>query len=353
VPNLTLIDWSKRVDPDGSTPVIANLLEQTNAVLKDAIYVQGNLPTGHRVTVATGLPTVYYRALNQGIPTSKASTTQVDESCAILEARSEVDIDLAMLNGNTAEFRLSEARLFIEGMNQTMATGFFYGNPSVDPKQFLGLAPRYSSLSAGNAQNIINAQAASPTANQQTSVWLICWSDQTVFCMYPKGSKAGLLQEDLGRQTSYQAATSDTIASGALPTLRLEVLAERFQWKTGLVVKDWRYAVRIANVEVGGATSAIENLSGVYATTVVTNIIHRMAQAIARIPNTSMGKCVFYMNRTVFTALMRTAMEKGASSGLTVQTAATQFGTPSAMLSFLGIPIRQCDSILNTEAVVS
>jgi len=178
----------------------------------------------------------------------------------------------------------------------------------------------------------------------QTSVWLICWSDQTVFGIYPKGSKAGLLQEDLGRQTSFDAGGTG---------LRMEVLAERFQWKTGLVVKDWRYAVRICNIEVGGAVSAIENLSGVYATTVVTNIIHRMAQAIARIPNTAMGKCVFYMNRTVFTALMRTAMEKGAASGLTIQQAATQFGTPSAMLSFLGVPIRQCDAIVNTEAVVN
>ena len=342
--NLTLIDWAKRVDPDGSSPVIANLLSQTNAIVQDMTYVQGNLPTGHRVTIATGLPTVYYRALNQGIPTSKAATAQVDEGCSILEARSEVDIDLAMLNGNTAEFRMSEARLFIEGMNQAMATGVFYGNPATDPKQFLGLAPRYSSLSAGNSQNIINAQAASPTANVQTSVWLICWSDQTVFGIYPKGSKAGLLQEDLGRQTSFDAGGTG---------LRMEVLAERFQWKTGLVVKDWRYAVRICNIEVGGAISAIENLSGRYATNVVTNIIHRMAQAIARIPNTAMGKCVFYMNRTVFTALMRTAMEKGAASGLTIQQAATQFGTPSAMLSFLGVPIRQCDAIVNTEAVVN
>lgn len=351
MPNLTMMDWAKRVDPDGSSPVIANLLAQTNAIVQDMSYVQGNLPTGHRVTIATGLPTVYYRALNQGIPTSKAATAQVDEGCAILEARSEVDIDLAMLNGNTAEFRLSEARLFIEGMNQAMATGVFYGNPASDSKQFLGFAPRFSSLSAGNAQNIINGGGS--TANIQTSVWLICWSDQTVFGIFPKGSKAGLLQEDLGRQTAYQAATSDTIASGSLPTLRMEVLAERFQWKTGLVVKDWRYVVRIANLEVGGATDKIEQLAGKYATNVVTNIIHLMAQAIAKIPNTAMGKCVFYMNRTVFTALMRTAMEKGAASGLTIQNAATQFGTPSSMLSFLGIPIRQCDAILNTEAVVS
>lgn len=335
--NLTLIDWSKRVDPDGTVPVIANLLSQTNAILTDATYVQGNLPTGHRVTIATGLPTVYYRALNQGIPTSKATTAQVDEGCSILEARSEVDVDLAMLNGNTAEFRLSEARLFIEGMNQTMATGLFYGNPATDPKQFLGLAPRYSSLSAGNAQNIINGVGAAGAVN--TSAWLIVWSDQTVFCPFPKGSKAGLLQEDLGRQTSYDAGGAG---------LRMEVLAERFQWKTGLVVKDWRYAVRIANLEV----ALLSGVSGVMAPTAVTNLLHLLAQAIARIPNMMMGRAVFYMNRTVFTALMRTALEK-SNSALSIQAAATQFGTPQAMLSFLGIHIRQCDALVNTEARVA
>lgn len=350
--NLTLLDWAKRTNPDGSIPIVADLLSQTNAILEDAVYVMGNLPTGHRVTVSTGLPTVYYRALNKGIPTSKATTAQVDEACAILEARSEVDIDLAELNGNTAEFRFSEAQMFLEAMNQTMATGMFYGNPAVDSKQFLGLSARYSSLAAGNAQNIVNGGGT--TANIQTSVWLLCWSPNTIFNIFPKGSKAGLLQEDLGRQTAYQADTTDTISSGQLPTLRLEVLAERFQWKTGLVVKDWRYGVRICNIEVGGGTNAIEQLTGKYAFNVITNIIHMMAIAISRIPNLRMGKCAFYMNRTVFTALLRTAMEKGASSGgLTIQNAATQFGMPSAMLSFLGIPIRQCDAILNTEAVVS
>ena len=342
--NLNLLDWAKRTDPDGTAPIIADLLSQTNAILQDATYVQGNLPTGHRVTISTGLPTVYYRALNEGIPTSKATTAQVDESCSILEARSEVDIDLAMLNGNTAEFRMGEARMFIEAMNQKMATGLFYGNPANDPKEFLGLAPRYSTTAAGNGQNVILAGGASdPT---QTSVWLVCWSDQTVFCPFPKGSKAGLLQEDLGRQTSFD------VVGGASGT-RMEVMAERFQWKSGLVVKDWRYAVRIANIETNSADAgAINKLDNYNAPNTVTNQIHQMAKAVARIPNTSMGRTVFYMNRTVFTGLMRLALESSANA-LSITDAATQFGTNQSMLSFMGIPIRQVDSILNTEAVVS
>ena len=348
--NLTLLDWAKRTDPDGSAPIIANLLSQTNEILLDATYVQGNLPTGHRVTIQTGLPEVYYRALNEGVPTSKATTAQVDESCAILEARSEVDIDLAMLNGNSAEFRLGEARMFIEAMNQKMASAMFYGNPANDAKEFLGIAPRYSELTgAGNSSNVLDA--GGNTADKQTSIYMLCWSDQTCFCPFPKGSNAGLLQEDLGRQTSFDAPAH---SSGASCT-RMEVMAERFQWKSGLVIKDWRYAVRICNIGTdAGDTNAIVDLGGTMAPgdASFNNILHLMMKAVARIPNLNMGRCAFYMNRTVFAGLMRTALEK-STSVLNIQEAATQFGKPGAMLSFMGIPIRQCDAIVNTEEVIS
>ena len=176
--NLTLADWAKRTDPDGRIPIIAELLSQSNEVLEDCVFKEGNLPTGERVVIRTGLPGVYWRALNQGIPSTKSTTAQVDEAAGILEARSEVDKDLAMLNGNTAQFRLSEDSAFLEAMNQTQATTMFYGNPGTDPKQYLGLAPRYSSLSATNAQNILSAGGS---GSDNTSVYLVVWGDNTVY----------------------------------------------------------------------------------------------------------------------------------------------------------------------------
>jgi len=163
--NLTLIDWAKRTDPDGRIPVVAELLSQTNEILTDCVWKEGNLPTGERVVIRTGLPTVYWRSLNQGIPNSKSTTAQVDEACAILEARSEIDKDLAMLNGNTAQFRLSEDSAFLEAMNQKMAFTMFYGNPASDPKEFLGLASRYGSSGAGNAANILDSDGADSSNN--------------------------------------------------------------------------------------------------------------------------------------------------------------------------------------------
>ena len=279
--NLTLADWAKRSDPDGRVPIVAELLSQSNEILDDCVFKEGNLPTGERVVIRTGLPGVYWRALNQGIPSTKSTTAQIDEACGILEARSEVDKDLAMLNGNTAQFRLSEDTAFLEAMNQTQAETLFYGNPGTDPKKFLGLAPRYSDLSADNSVNILNAGGS---GSDNSSVYLVVWGDNTVYCPFPKGSKAGLTHEDLGEQTVYNSDGT-----------RLQAFATRYQWKNGLVVKDWRYVVRICNIDI----SDLLGVTGTQANTAATSLVKLMARALYRIPNMAMGRAAFYMNRTV------------------------------------------------------
>jgi hypothetical protein len=331
--NLTLADWAKRSDPDGRVPIIAELLSQSNEILEDCVFKEGNLPTGERVVVRTGLPSVYWRALNQGIPSSKSTTAQVDEACGILEARSEVDKDLAMLNGNTAQFRLSEDTAFLEAMNQTQADTLFYGNPATDPKTFLGLASRYSDLSAANATNILDAGGS---GSDNTSIFLVVWGDNTVYCPFPKGSKAGLIHEDLGEQTVYNGDGT-----------RLQAYATRYQWKNGLVVKDWRYVVRIANIDVSDLVAQ----TGTQAASAATAIIKLMSRALYRIPNMAMGRAAFYMNRTVHSGLSVAAMDK-SQYVLKVNEGLGQFGMPYSWLSFQGVPLRRVDSIINTEARV-
>ena len=332
--NLTLADWAKRSDPDGRVPIVAELLSQSNEILDDCVFKEGNLPTGERVIIRTGLPSVYFRALNQGIPGSKSTTAQVDEACAILEARSEVDKDLAMLNGNTAQFRLSEDTAFLEAMNQTQAETMFYGNPGTDPKKFLGLAPRYGDLSADNAVNILDAGGS---GSDNASVYLVVWGDNTVYCPFPKGSKAGLTHEDLGEQTVYNSDGT-----------RLQAFATRYQWKNGLVVKDWRYVVRICNIDI----SDLLGSTGTQASTTSTALIKLMARALYRIPNMAMGRAAFYMNRTVHSGLSIAALDK-SQSVLAIQEGLSQFGTAQSYLSFLGVPLRRVDALINTEAAVS
>lgn len=167
---LTLADWGKRVDGNGKIDKIIELLGQTNPILDDMLFVEGNLPTGHRTTVRSGLPTATWRLLNYGVQPSKSTTVQITDSIGMLEAYSEIDKSLADLNGNTNDFRLSEDRAFLEAMNQQMAQTLFYGDTSVNPQQFMGLSSRYSSKAAGNGQNIIDAGG---TGTDNTSIWLV------------------------------------------------------------------------------------------------------------------------------------------------------------------------------------
>lgn len=325
---LTLADWAKRTDPDGRVPVVAELLSQSNEILEDALFMEGNLATGHRVVIRTGLPTVYWRAINQGIPTSKSQTAQVDESVGMLEAYSEVDKDLADLNGNTSQFRLSEDVAFLEAMNQAQAQTMFYGNPSNDPKQYLGLAARYGTISgAGNAQNIIDAGG---TSTNNTSIYLVLWGDNTVFGTFPKGSKAGLIHEDLGLNTVWDS-------NGG----RYQAYRTHYQWKNGLVVKDWRYVVRICNI----------NTANLVANTSAADLIALLSRALDRIPNFGMGKPVFYMNRTVYSMLRLQALNK-SNYALSIEKGLSQFGTAMSWLSFNGVPLRRVDQLFNTEARV-
>jgi len=322
---LTMADIAKRLDPNDRIARIIELLMQKNQILEDMRWIEGNLVTGNRTTVRTGLPQVFWRLLNQGVPTSKSHTAQIDEQCGMLEAYSQVDRDLAELGGNLNAVRLSEARPFIEAMNQELASTLFYGAAS-SPEEFIGLAPRYSSLTAPNGSNIISA-AGSGADN--TSIWLIAWDEETVCGIYPKGSTAGLFHEDLGLETVENA--------GGVAGRLMRAYRDHWQWKAGIALKDWRYVIRICNVDVsdlGGATPA--------------DLIDAMEQAEEIIPD-ELGTRAFYMNRTVRRFLRKQYRTDVASGGgLTYENVGgkrvTMFGTT---------PVRISDAILNTEAAVA
>ena len=327
----TLIEFAKRMDPDGKIPRIVEMLAQTNTILQDMVFMEGNLPTGHRITMRTGLPSVAWRLLNQGVQPSKSTTAQVDEQAGMLEAWSEVDKDLAMLNGNTSEFRLSEAQSFIESMNQMMAQTLFYGNSAVSPEQFTGFAPRYSTKQVANAANAKNVLDGGGTGSTNLSIWLVVWGPNTVAGIFPKGSKAGLLHEDLGEETA------ETVAG--LGGARMRVYRDRWQWKCGLALKDWRYVVRICNIDVSNLTA------NAGAQAMLTQL---MIKAIHRVQNIQMGKAVFYMGRTAMEFLdIQRRVDVLTGGQLTYDVVDGKMD-----YNFRGIPVRLVDQLLETEARV-
>ena len=322
--NPTLIDVASRLDPNLNIDKIVELLAATNPVLNDMTFMEGNLPTGHKTTVRTGLPGVTWRKLYGGVQPSKSTTAQVTDSCGMLEAYAEVDKALADLNGNAAAFRLSEDKAFIEAMSQEMAQTLFYGNESTEPEAFTGFAPRFNSLSAQNADNIVDAGG---TSTDNTSIWLVVWGPNTCHGIYPKGSTGGVQMRDLGEVTVENVDG----ASG-----RAQMYRSHYRWDCGLTVRDRRYIERIANVDVSDQTTVANTK----------NLINWMIQAAERIPSFGAGRAAFYVNRNIREKLRLGILEKVASN-LTFETVAGK-----RVLTFDEIPVMRTDALLNTEARV-
>lgn len=338
---VTLTDWAKSIDPDGKIAKVAELLSQTNEILTDMPFVEGNLPTGHRGSIRTGLPSPIWRKLYQGVPASKSLRATVEDACGMLEDRSEVDKDIAELNGNSTEFRLSESQATVEGINQGMAQALIYGDSSLNPEQFNGLAVRYNTITPANSEIAKNVVSAGGSGNC-TSMWLVVWGPNTIHGIFPKGSKAGLEHEDLGLIDAFDANNN-----------RYRAYADRWQWKCGLHVKDWRYAVRIPNISLTDLLAQ----SGTQANTAATWLPKLMVKAQARIPFRGMGNAVFYASRTVKEMLAVAALDK-SQNALAIQPALQQYGNlgegfPQTDLAFLGTPIRTVDRILETETALT
>lgn len=342
---LTLLDWSRRVGPDGSIDDIAELLSQCNEVFKDMLWREGNLPTGHKSTVRTGLPSGTWRALYGGVGYTKSTTAQITDGVGQLVAFSQIDKKLAELDGQVGALRMSEDNAHLEGMSQQMATTLFYGNVVTNPTQFTGLSPRYNTVSTSTAKNAVNVLDAGGTGSSNSSIWLCGWGDETAFGIFPKGSKAGLVFEDRGDVVpGYDSSNNPFLA-----------YTSYFEWNAGLVVKDWRYISRIANIDT---TSA--GLGG----TTPPDLFQLMSKQVIRLPTMTKRASgitetdapdepapginpAFYVNRTI-----RQYMDIQAIRDKNVLLTPKEYaGEP--VVEFRGVPIRVCDALTVTEARIT
>jgi hypothetical protein len=344
---LSLMDAARRMDPDGQIATIAELLSQTNEFFRDMTWAESNTDTGHKSTVRTGLPQGVWRLAYAGVPYARSTTAQVTDGLGYLAAYSQIDKRVADLGGKVAQIRLTEDSAFLEGMSQQMATTFFYGNQTTQMSQFTGFAPRFNTVSTATAQNAQNVINGGGTGSSNLSIWLVGWGDMTNFGIFPKGTKSGLVFEDRGdivpgydsNQNPFPAYTS------------------YFEWNAGLVVKDWRYTVRIANIDT---TTGAQGLFGV----TPPDLFLLMSKAVVRFPTlTKRASGItetdapdepapginpgFYVNRTG-----RESLDIQAIRDKNVLLKPTEYaGQP--VVEFRGIPIRVCDTLLNTESTLT
>lgn len=321
----TLLDLKSRLEPNGQVSKVIEMLNQTNEILDDAVWIEGNELTGHTTSVRTGIPEPTWRKLYGGVQPTKSTSVKVREALGMLENYAEVDKALADLNGNSAAWRMSEESAIIEGFGQKVARYMIYGNEATEPEGFTGLAPRFNDQSAVNGENILT-DAATPDGSDNTSLWVVGWGPDTVHMIYPKGSQAGLQIADKGHVT-----IENVDGAGG----RMEAYRTHYKWDCGMVVRDWRYVVRInfdlEDVVASGATGPV--------------LRDLLAKAMRRIPSLNRCRPAIYMNRDALDAF-----DKQMNRDPLLQFQSQEDAQGKFITRFRGVPIRRVDQILSTES---
>ncbi len=319
---------------DAQTGEVVEALRQLNPLMDDAVTAPANMGTFHRHTIRTGLPDVAWGRLYQGVPQSKSTTQQVDDTTGFVEGLSTVDTRLLQIADNPAAIRLSEGRAFLEAMAQEVQRGFFYHDTATTPEKFKGLSARYGKLGGGGAGNQI--VDAGGTGSDNASIWFVTHGDNYTTLIHPKNTRAGVTREDMGQQRT-------TDPDGAV----YYVKEEMFRQHVGVAVRDWRFNARVANIDV----------SDLMAGTVDLNRLMRLAyyklqgRRSAKLPGdiAERGRTVIYMNRTLLEALDAINMDK-TNGALILKPIELQ---GEEVNSWRGMPIRETDALINNEARVT
>jgi len=323
---LTLVEIAKRTDPRGGAAAIAEILNQTNEIVQDMVWLEANDTFSHKTTRRLSLPQAEWRKLNQGVGVNASRTMEVIDTMGILEVYAESDVELVNAAPDPQAIRMQEAVAFIEGMGQQLVETVFYGNTLQNPERFTGFAPRLSSVSQ---LNVYSQGHAAATYN--TSIYFVQWAPIRVHMIYPRGSiSVGLKHEDLGIGTVF----TGTAVFGESTTKQFQAYRDHFQIKAGMAVRDERCIARLCNIGYNSTTSGM-NLSEDN----IIRILNNMAQRG--------GGALMYMNREVFTRFDILAKDKTNVQYMPDM----PFGLPQ--IHFRGVPVRLCDQISNSEAVVT
>ena len=317
---LTLVEVAKRKDPDGNMATIAEVLNETNEVIQDMVWREANDTFSNKTVRRASLPTGSWRKLNQGVATEASKTVEMVDQIGLLETWAQNDIEIINAYPNPKQARNDEAMAFVEGLGQTMAATFFYGNASTTPEKFTGLAPRLDSISA--TTNVLNEGGTVAGSNSDLcSIFVVDWGPATVHMIYPKNSIAGLEHEDKGIDIVRDS-------SGNM----YDAYVDKFVWKAGLVVRNHKSIGRIANIESTGASNLFDEDN-------LITLLNRMTQGAGR---------RIYCNETVMTQ-----MEIRLKDKTNVNLTKVDGLAPGPVLLFKGVPVRKCDQLLTTEEAVS
>lgn len=331
---VTMADVAKGMDKEIGD--VAEVLAKSDPILGDIPFMEMNEKTKHVESLRSALPDVYYRKANQPIPASKTAIEERSWEAAHFESKSVLDEAVATRGGmdRVGFNRWNEAEGHIQAMAQEHAKLLLYGSPLDDNKKVGGIFDVLSTLNTAEptSKQIIDA-GGSGTDN--ASILFVHWGAQSVFGVYPAGTKAGLQRIDRS------AGNNKVQIHGTLPgggTGWFWGYEENFMIDHGLVVKDYRQISAVRNIDISDLK---DNL--------FKDLIEAMVMARYKIHNRANGKGVIYCNKTIHAYLHIQAMRKvSAGGGLTFKNVAGE-----EVLTFLGYPVKECDSMLNSEDAIT
>lgn len=318
---------------------VIDMLAQDNPILDDAIVRAANMGTIERTGILTGYPSASWGRLYKGVQASKATFQQVDDTTGFLEARSEIDERLLKLAKDPARQRLVDSKPFLETMNMEMATGLFYHDIATTPERFKGLAARYDQYYAGTKSGAPRNSAAQVvhgggTGSDNTSIWFVTWGDHATSLIHPEGVTGGVTMEDRGREPK-QDENGDTYY----------VKVATFEWHIGVTVKDWRYNARIANIDVSEAMAGNVDLWAL-----LREGYYRLK---SRRRDGKSSRTAIYMNSDMLQILDAQSTDRALTTSRNNTVSLSPMTVEGKeVLSYRGIPIRETDALLNTEALV-
>ncbi len=315
---------------------VAEVLVNHNAMLNDIPYMEMNEGTVHKEDIRSALPEVYYRKANQPIPASKSTIEERTFTATHFESKSQIDRAVAERGGmdRVAYNRWNQATGHLQAHANELASLMIYGSPSTSNLKTAGFFDIYSTLATTEetSNQIIDAGG---TGSDNTSILKVHWGERSIFGVYPKGTTSGLTREDYskGGKKVQIGGLDENGNAGDFWGYEEDFLTDH-----GLVVKDYRQAVRIANIDVSDLVAG----SGA-------DLIDLMISADYKIDDPNNGQGVWYVNRTIEAALHKQSLTAvGAGAGLTYDNYQGK-----KILHFLGSPIRRMDALLNSEAAVT
>jgi hypothetical protein len=311
----SIMEVGKSIGADGNQLAMIDTLSKEVPIIEDGYWVESNDFLTHHYLQALTEPTGSDGVINVGVDWELGTTRPVTEPMQEITSASRIDIRLLEKQRNPEAYRAMKSKMTVRGMTKTAHSRFFYGNHAVYPDQIDGMATRYGTLS-GTWDNVQNNGDSG--ALVQTSIWCIKWGPEATQLVYPYNGQNFVKEDDMGKQITYDSNSK-----------AMRTVVSFFTFNFGVAPTDPRQIQRVCNI---GGTHLFD--------------AEDLITALSKIPG-GLDGVIIYVPRPVWTQMNIAANAKTNA----VYGVGELWGRP--VMTFFTCPVRMCEQIVATEAVVA